>query len=75
MYAFPNRGSLTFSGIILDYAEVDFLLGQSRARLFEVGGTAKGPLMMPLLRPSILCMGRYCRRSTFNIWLENLQRL
>ncbi|MCM4150964.1 SusD/RagB family nutrient-binding outer membrane lipoprotein [Arenibacter sp. N53] len=31
----------TFPGIILDYAEVEFLLAEARARLFEVGGTAK----------------------------------
>ena len=31
----------TFPGIILDYAEVRFLLAEARARLFEVGGTPK----------------------------------
>lgn len=31
----------TFPGIILDYAEVEFLLAEARARLFEVGGTVK----------------------------------
>ncbi len=31
----------TFPGILLDYAEVRFLLAEARARSFEVGGTAK----------------------------------
>ena len=31
----------TFPGIILDYAEVRFLLAEARARTFEVGGTVK----------------------------------
>ncbi|MCK0147984.1 SusD/RagB family nutrient-binding outer membrane lipoprotein [Arenibacter sp. F26102] len=31
----------TFPGIILDYSEVELLLAEARARLFEVGGTAK----------------------------------
>ncbi|MCM4167053.1 hypothetical protein KCTC52924_01911 [Arenibacter antarcticus] len=31
----------TFPGVILDYAEVQFLLAEARARLFDVGGTVK----------------------------------
>ena len=31
----------TFPGIIFDYAEVEFLLAEARARTFEVGGTVK----------------------------------
>jgi len=42
---------------------IEFLLAEARARLFEVGGRAKGPLWMPLLRLHS-CMGRLLREAT-----------